>query len=74
MNFTKERIDEIVTNVVSKNNFSGIKNQVMEAMDQIPEFKQNILAYTFLAAHVAQINAMAAMKEVLYELFTEKEE
>lgn len=46
----------------------------MDAMDQIPEFKQNILAYTFLAAHVAQINAMVAMKEVLYELFTEKEE
>ena len=73
-NITKERIDEIVTNVVTKNNFSDIKNQVMDAIDQIPEFKQNILAYTFLAAHVAQINAIVAMKEVLYELFTEKEE
>ena len=35
-NITKERIDEIVTNVVTKNNFSDIKNQVMDAIDQIP--------------------------------------
>lgn len=72
MNITKEIIDEVVLNA-SKNNLLDIISQVDDAMNQIPEFKQNPLAYSIMAVSIAQGNIMATLKEVLYKLFADEE-
>lgn len=73
MNITEECIDKAVLNA-SKNNITDIVNQFADAMEQLPEQKNTPLAYATIAAHIAQMSVMTAVKEVLYELFTEKEE
>lgn len=71
MNITKERIDEVFIQA-TENHLINIKNDFIEAMNQIPEFKNNPAAREVIAASIAQGNVMAAVKEIFYELLTDE--
>lgn len=71
MNITKERIDEVVL-TATQNNLFDLMDKIADAMNLIPEEKQNPIAYTVAAASVVQGTVMAALKDVLYELLTEE--
>lgn len=71
MNITKERIDEVFIKA-TENHLINIKNDFVEAMNQIPEFKNNPAAREVIAASIAQGNVMAAVKEIFYELLTDE--
>lgn len=67
---TKEKIDDIFLEAVN-NNLLDIKNQFASAMEELPEQKDNPVAYAIIAASFAQGNVMAAMKEICYKLLLE---
>lgn len=73
MNITKERIDEVCKNAI-ENNLLNLTDDISTAMEQFPDEDKSIFEYIIATAGVVQGNAMVAMKEVLYELFIEKEE
>lgn len=73
MNITKERIDEVFITAV-ENNLLNLTDDISTAMEKFPDENKSLLAYIIATASVVQGNVMAAMKEVLYELFIEKEE
>ena len=67
---TKEKIDDIFLEAVN-NNLLDIKNLFASAMEELPEQKDNPVAYAIIAASFAQGNVMAAMKEICYKLLLE---
>ena len=69
-NITKEKIDDIIQEAAN-NNLLDIKNQFASAMEELPEQKDNPVAYAIIAASIAQGNVMAAMKEICYKLLLE---
>ena len=69
-NISKERIDEVFMTAI-ENNLFNLKDQFQEAIERIPEQKENSMMRELIAANLAQNNAMLALKEIFYELFTE---
>lgn len=69
-NINKEQIENIFIKS-AQNNLTDLQNQVIEALNQLPEQQKNPLAYAVVASTIAQSNIMSAMKEILNELFVE---
>ena len=72
MNITKEKIDDIFM-TATKHNLLDLENQLINALEEISELKDNPIAREILAASIVQGNIMAALKEVCYMLFLENE-
>jgi len=69
MNITKEKIDDIFM-TATKHNLLDLENQLINALEEISELKDNPIAREILAASIAQGNIMAALKEVCYMCFS----
>lgn len=69
-NINKEQIENIFIKS-AQNNLTDLQNQVIEALNQLPEQQENPLAYAIVASTIAQSNIMSAIKEILNELLIE---
>lgn len=72
-NISKEKIDKVISEAIN-NNCLDLQNQFTEALEKIPEQKENPIARELVVVSIAQGNVMNAMKEVLYDLFLDSDE
>ena len=65
--FTKEQIDSAVL-TAAQNHTQDFQEQFINALNEVPEQKHSPAAREVLAGSIAQANAVAVLRDVLYSL------